>query len=234
MRRRLSLIAAVAAALAPGLALAQGFKVGDHVLIGSVQQTGVVVAVGQPLADGGTYIFVHLDRWGPEMAASHVAYDSKTSNVTVTASGGGAPAATVRNQPVPRSAPPPPTIDASRQTAASPALCQQLIRANYPPSGADETNMVSFLSFSMGGPHPYEAIYANDLRAPAAHGHVVTAWPVHARFTVLSHYQDPLADDELRTYDAQYQCYRSARGGWVVEMTARKPGGETAQYIHKR
>ncbi len=64
---------------------------------------------------------------------------------------------------------------------------------------------------------------------------MVSAAPIHARYTVLTHYDDPNAPDELRTYDAQYMCYRSGApgGGWVVEMVSRLPGGETPQYIRK-
>ena len=121
---------------------------------------------------------------------------------------------------------------AQAQAKATPALCQNLIRANYPPGGADQTITVNFLAFALSAPKAHEAIYANDIQG--AHGHTVQAWPVHAKFTVLTHYADPYADDQLRTYDAQYMCYRSAKGGWVVEEISRLPGGETAQYIHKR
>ncbi|HEY1752606.1 MAG TPA: hypothetical protein VGG29_15215 [Caulobacteraceae bacterium] len=119
---------------------------------------------------------------------------------------------------------------AGAQTAASPALCQQLIRANYPPGGADQTITVNFLSFQIGGPQRFEAVYANDA---GGRGHTVNAWPVHARYTVLTHFADPYADDTLRTYDAQYMCFQLPAHGWLVEMISRAPGGETAQYIHK-
>jgi hypothetical protein len=57
---------------------------------------------------------------------------------------------------------------------------------------------------------------------------------IHAKFTVLTHYADPKAPDELRTYDAQYMCYRTATTGeLIVEMTSRVPGGETPTYIKK-
>ena len=118
------------------------------------------------------------------------------------------------------------------QTTATPQLCQNLIRQNYPATGADQTISVNFLAFQMAAPKSYEAIYAGDIRG--ARGHPVKAWPIHAKYTVLTHFQSPNADDQLRTYDAQYMCYNSAKGGWVVEMTSRLPGGETAQYIHKR
>ena len=116
--------------------------------------------------------------------------------------------------------------------AASPALCQSLIRANYPATEADQTITVTFLSFVMSGVKAHEAVYANDLIG--ARGHTVMATPIHTKYTVLTHFQDPYADDQLRTYDAQYLCYQSAKGGWVVEMVSRLPGGETAQYIKKR
>ncbi len=107
--------------------------------------------------------------------------------------------------------------------------CKALITANY-PSHDDLTVTVSYLAFSPGAPKAYEAVYANDNNG---RGHTVSALPVHAKYTVLQHYADPLADDQLRTYDAQYMCYVSPTGGPVAEMVSRLPGAETAQYIHK-
>jgi hypothetical protein len=241
-----ALLATTAAALwlAAGPASAQDFQVGTRVKIGSTGDVGTVIAVGPPYADGGANIKVHLDKLGAAYPQVGVWYDTAMSNVTPIGGGpapgaapgpGQAPAAAPQApaQPAARPTPPPPLINPAGQQTASAALCQQLIRANYPPTGADQTITVSFLNYSMSGPRPYEAIYANDLAPPAGRGHTVTAWPVHAKFTVLTHYEDPQADDELRTYDAQYMCYRSAAGEWTVEMTSRLPGGETAQYIHK-
>jgi hypothetical protein len=220
-----ALLATTAAALwlAAGPASAQDFQVGTRVKIGSTGEVGTVIAVGPPYADGGANIKVHLDKLGAAYPQVGVWYDTAMSNVTPIA---GAPAPGPGPQPmaapVYRPAPPPPLIDPAGQQTASAALCQQLIRANYPPTGADQTITVSFLSYAMSGPRAY-----------AAFDHAVTAWPVRARFTVLTHFDDPQADDQLRTYDAQYMCYRSAAGEWTVEMTSRLPGGETAQYIHK-
>jgi hypothetical protein len=195
-----------------------------------------VIEVGQQLADGGTMVKVHLDRLGPGFPTVGSWYDSAMSRVTVTG-GGAAPAAAPRRAPAPvRAQPvaarPAPFIPNPPGNTASSAVCQQLIRANYPPGGADQTITVAFQAFQMSGPRPYVATYANDANGV---GHTVSASPVHARYTVLTHYADPQADDELRTYDAQFMCYKSAAGGgWVVEMVSRLPGGETAQYIHKR
>jgi hypothetical protein len=234
--RRILFGAALAALLAPAAALAQGFQVGAHVTIGSTGDTGTVIEVGQQLADGGTMVKVHLDRLGPGFPTVGSWYDSAMSRVTVTG-GRAAPAAAPRRAPAPvRAQPiaarPAPAIPNPPGNTASSAVCQQLIRANYPPGGADQTITVAFQAFQMSGPRPYVATYANDANGV---GHTVSASPVHARYTVLTHYADPQADDELRTYDAQFMCYKSAAGGgWVVEMVSRLPGGETAQYIHKR
>jgi hypothetical protein len=229
--------AALAALLVPAAAWAQGFHPGDHVVIGSTGDAGTVIEVGQQLANGGTMVKVHLDRLGPGFPTVGSWYDSVVSRLTVTG-GGAAPAAA----PGRIAAPPAPARPAAGRAdpaipnppGATPnqAVCQQLIRANYPPGGADQTITVTFLSFQMGAPSRYEAVYAND---QGGRGHVVSAAPIHARYTVLTHYDDPNAPDELRTYDAQYRCYRSAAGGgWVVELVSRLPGGETAQYINKR
>ncbi|HEY3797241.1 MAG TPA: hypothetical protein VGL58_02730 [Caulobacteraceae bacterium] len=113
---------------------------------------------------------------------------------------------------------------------ATPALCQSLIRADYPPGGADQTITVTFQAFQMGGPTPFEAVYANDENG---RGHQVTAWPIHAKYQVLTHFADPYADDQLRTYDAQFMCFTLPGRGWVAELMSRAPGGEEAQYIHK-
>ncbi|HEX4739538.1 MAG TPA: hypothetical protein VH331_18470 [Allosphingosinicella sp.] len=227
------------AALAPAVAFAGPFRVGERVLIGNTHDTGTVIEIGQQLADGGTMIKVHLDRLGLGFPTVGSWYDTKVSQVTVTGTAGshvgapaGAPASPAR-QPVMTAPmlPPPPTL-ASPPAGAAPsaAFCQQLIRANYPPGGADQRITVNFLAFQMGGAQAHEAVYAND---PNGRGHQVRAWPIHARYTVLTHYADPNADDQLRTYDANYLCYKLPVGGWVVEMTSRAPGGETAQYIHK-
>jgi hypothetical protein len=218
--------------LLAGPAMAGSFKVGDRVHVGSTNEDGTVIAVGQVLTDGGTFIKVHLDRFGAAYPDVGVTYDTTVAKVTVT--GGAVPAAPVQVAPKPATAPQlkpqPAQIDPTTQTQASQALCQQLIRANY-PGGGDVTITVNFLSFQMSAARPYEAIYANDM--VGARGHTVTATPVHAKFTVLTHYADPRADDQLRTYDAQYMCYKSPKTGWTVEETSRVPGGETAQYIHK-
>lgn len=229
---------ALLALLAPAAASAQGFHAGDHVVVGSTGDAGTVIEVGQQLADGGTMVKVHLDRLGPGFPTVGSWYDSMVSRLSVT--GGGAPPAMERPRPLP-AAPPPagpvaprrdPAIPNPPGTSASAAACQQLIRANYPPGGADQTITVDFLGFQMSAQRPYVATYANDR---GGRGHTVSAAPIHARYTVLTHYDDPNAPDELRTYDAQYMCYRSAAGGgWVVEMVSRAPGGETATYIPKR
>ena len=121
------------------------------------------------------------------------------------------------------------TSACSKAPAVSADQCKALITANY-PSHDDVTTTVTFLTFDVSAPKSYTATYANDNNGQ---GHTVSATPVHAKYTVLDHYADPLADDQLRTYDAQYMCYVSPTGGPVAEMVSRLPGGETAQYIHK-
>ena len=231
--------AALALLLAPAAALAQGFAVGQRVTIGSTGDTGTIIEVGTPLADGGTMIKVHLDRLGPGFPQVGAWYDTAMSRVTVTAAAGPAPKApaaappprVAKPAPAPKPAQPDPAIPDPPGTTASAAVCKQLIVANYPPTGADQTITVNFLQFSMGAPRSYVATYANDNNGI---GHTVRATPVHAKYTVLTHFDDPQADDQLRTYDAQFMCYKSAAGGgWVVEMVSRLPGGETAQYIKK-
>ncbi|HEX5182208.1 MAG TPA: hypothetical protein VFW19_03540 [Allosphingosinicella sp.] len=243
MKTLLATVAAMAL-LMPSAASAAPFKAGNRVLIGNTHEYGTVIEVGQQLVDGGTFIKVHLDRLGPGFPTIGSWYDTKVAGVTV--AGAGAPRSPA---PAPVRAPAPPVRTPAIRVAAPPphvapravpqppaggtpsaAFCQQLIRANYPPGGSDQTIAVSFLAFQMGGAQSHEAVYANDNNG---RGHRVTAWPIHARYTVLTHFADPLADDQLRTYDANYLCYALPVGGWVVEMVSRAPGGETAQYIHK-
>ncbi len=208
-------------------------------MVGSTGDAGSVIEVGQQMADGGTMVKVHLDRLGAGFPNVGAWYDSAMSRVTVTGHGAAPAAPAPRRGAAPAPAParpvaarPAPAIPNPPGTTASAAVCQQLIRANYPPGGADQTITVTFLSFQMSAQRPYEAVYANDWNGK---GHTVSAAPIHAKYTVLTHYDDPQADDELRTYDAQFMCYKSAAGGgWVVEMVSRLPGGESAQYIHKR
>jgi len=205
-------------------AFGDDFKVGDHVLVGSINLPGVVTAIGRTEANGGVMLTVLPDRARGQ--GSGIQFNSLYSNVTHIADD---PApGTATNTPAAPQAPDSTTSVAPAN--ATEAKCQQLIRDNYPATGADQTISVNFLSFQMGGARPYEAVYANDRNG---RGHTVSASPIHAKYTVLTHFADPLADDQLRTYDAKFMCYRSPVGGWVVEMISRLPGGETAQYIHK-
>ena len=227
--------AAVAALLWPAAASAQDYQIGDHVVIGTTGDPGTIVAIGERLGNGGVMLRIHLDRIpSPNIT---ITYDSVASMISVTSHGPARAAAPLRSPAAPAPIRPAgrradPAIPNPPGTTASAAACQQLIRANYPPTGADQTITVQFLGFQMSGQRPYEAVYANDRNG---RGHIVSAAPIHARYTVLTHYDNPRADDELRTYDAQFMCYRSAAGGgWVVEMVSRLPGGERAQYIHKQ
>jgi hypothetical protein len=236
--------AGVLVALGAGVAHATDLQVGDRVQVGAQNdETGTVIAVGGYASPGSVLIKVHLDRIDPDNRFPTIGpwYDEKLAGVTKVAGGAGAqpvpagpatgPAGQVQAGPVapPPAAQQPPTVPMTGNVA-TPAMCQQLIRANYPPGGADQTISVNFLNFQMSAPRPFTATYAND---PGGVGHTVTAWPVHAKFTVLTHFADPYADDRLNTYDAQYMCFKLPVGGWVVEMMSRLPGGETAQYIKK-
>lgn len=228
--------------IAAGSALAADFKVGDRVVVGSTGDHGTIIEVGQKLADGGTMVKVHLDKLGPGFPSVGVWYDSAMSKIA--GSGGVAPAPPVPVQPRQGVVAPPPAVPPAPgggvsnstppgQVPISGPACQQAIRANYPATGADQTITVDFLSFDMGGQQSYEAVYQN---APFGNaGHTVQAAPIHAKYTVLTHYADLNAPDELRTYDVQYMCYRTpASGELIVEMVSRLPGGETAKYINKR
>lgn len=240
---RFGAAAVIAWALCVGCAQAADFKVGDRVLVGSTQDRGTVIEVGQKLADGGTMVKVHLDKLGENFPAAGVWYDSAMSRVTVTGAAApppAAPAAPPHNQqgalpaPLPRGGQPLAGSNTrpAGKVVANTQNCQQAIRANYPPGGADQTMTIKFLNFQIGGQQPYTATYAND---QGGVGHTVQAAPVHAKYTVLTHYADPKADDELRTYDAQFMCYNAVPSGdLVVEMVSRLPGGETPQYIHKQ
>lgn len=62
-------------------ALAGTFKVGDRVRVGSVNETGTIIAIGQQMRDGGTMVSVALDRFGNTTVG--VWYDTAMSRVTV-------------------------------------------------------------------------------------------------------------------------------------------------------
>lgn len=218
--RRFLFGAALAAMLAPAAALAQGFKVGDHVSVGHGNDTGIVLEVGHATYDGGTRVRVHIERLAPGHPTVGVWYDSASAPVIVG----------------PRPPPPPtPAIPAPPDDLPSAAICQPLIRANYPPGGADRTMIVTFQSFEMIGRPPYiEPYLTTDANYNGGAVIQVAAAPIHTRYTVLTHYADPKTDDELRSYDAQYMCYQPVPGaGWVVKMVSSLPGGDTAQHIHK-
>ncbi|HYM31864.1 MAG TPA: hypothetical protein VEU47_11215 [Candidatus Cybelea sp.] len=231
----------------PGNANAADFQVGDRVMVGSTRSSGTVIEIGQALTDGGTMVKVHLDSMSPAFPNVGVWYDSLVSKVTVVGGGAApAPAAPAPPQPAPPAPqdqkgalPPPAAPPAVGSNTAPPGkvpvsaqACMQAIRANYPPAGADQTITVNFQTIQISGPQSYTATYANDNNGV---GHTVQASPVHAKYTVLTHFADPSADDILRTYDANYMCYRTATTGeLIVEMTSRVPGGETPTYIKKR
>jgi hypothetical protein len=84
--RRWLLVLLACAGLWPVAAGAQTFSVGDHVVIGSTGETGVVRQIGQPTKEGGVMVKVLLDKpGGPTVDDREVWYNSKPYNVTVTA-----------------------------------------------------------------------------------------------------------------------------------------------------
>ena len=82
------------------------------------------------------------------------------------------------------------------------------IRANYVTTGDDQTIRVVFSNFQITGRGAYESVYKGDSML-GARGHVMQALSIHAKYQVLLHFADPLADDQLRTYDANFKCYNN-------------------------
>jgi hypothetical protein len=238
------------AVLIPMSAMAETYQVGEHVTSQRDGISGTVIEVGQQLADGGTFIKVHLDTLSPAFPNVGVWWD--TAMVRATADGGGPAPPNAPPQPPqappqqpaqpPRAPPPqPPQQPANTQLPAAPnpntnqasaALCQQLIRARYVAPGTDSTVTVNFQSFQMAGAAPSTSTYAdsNWMQPP---GEQVSASKIETRYTVLTHYNDPQSDDQLRTITATYECYRHPTAGWLVEQTYEAPGSETSQYIKK-
>lgn len=75
------------AAIAPAPPQAGGggggaFNVGDHVTIGSTGDTGTIIAVGGPQANGGTLVKIHLDKLPPGFPDQGSWYDTAQSRVT--------------------------------------------------------------------------------------------------------------------------------------------------------
>ena len=233
MSARLSTIAATLAfAASATAALAADFQVGDRVHIGLNGKDGTVLAVGQKLMNGGTYIKVHVDGAAYPTDVG-LMYDTAAAQVSVI--GHGAPGGRMATGPA---RPAPGAVAGNNQppghVPVSVANCQQAIRANYITTGDDQSIRVTFLTFQNRGISAYESVYKGD-KMLGAHGHVMPAMSIHAKYTVLLHFADPLADDQLRTYDANFRCYDTATSGELVaEMTDRLPGGEHATYIKKR
>ena len=223
--------ALLALALAAGPALAQGFQVGDRVHIGLNGKDGTVLLVGGLNGNGGTQLKVHVDgaAYPPTVG---LVYDSMTAQVTVI--GHGAAPVAAPGPMAPRMASGDSNPRPPGKAPVTAANCQQAIRADHPPTGADQSISVKFLSFEMSGMAPYEDVYKGDTML-GAHGHVLQAATIHAKYQVLTHFASPAADDQLRTYDAHFKCFQAVPSGELTaKMTDRLPGGETAQYIHKQ
>lgn len=112
-------IALVCAMMDCALAQSAPFGVGDRVTVGSTGESGIVIEIGGPQATGGTFIKVHLDRFGSATSVG-VWYDSVLSKISA-AGGSAQPPASPPPLAAPVAAPsagPPP--DARPQPVASP------------------------------------------------------------------------------------------------------------------
>ena len=112
------------------------------------------------------------------------------------------------NTPVPNDTPP------------STALFKKLIAQRYTVlQTADVTKSVDFLAYSEGAPMQHEAVYARGLPQPYGRGHVVTAYPVHAKLAVRTRERNPNVPDSVMEIEADYLCYRFAdSGAWTASQ----------------
>lgn len=204
------------------------FRPGDRLHIIRSGKDCTVLEVQQRLYNGGYMLKVHED--GAGYASNQgVVIDTGVNPVSLISHGAlPSPGAA---QPM-ASGPVNANNQAPGRVAPSDASCQQAIRANHPASGADQTINVKFLEFQSSGLGAYVERYQGG---SSTGGHPVKAMSIHARYQVLTHFADPYADDQLRTYDAHFKCYNHFAGGELTaEMTDRLPGGEHAEYIKKR
>ncbi len=86
----------LAAAGFSGAALAQNapFSLGDRVTVGSTGESGIVIEIGAAQVTGGTFIKVHLDRFGIGTPTG-IWYDSVLSRLSPDAGGTARPPSAV-------------------------------------------------------------------------------------------------------------------------------------------
>ena len=115
------------------------------------------------------------------------------------------------NSPVPNNAP------------ANTATFKKLIAQRYTQTqAADSSICVEFLSYAERAPIQHEAVYAADRYG---RGHVVTAYPIHAKILVRKVYQNPKAPREFMELEADYLCYKFAdSGAWTASQEREVPG----------
>jgi len=204
------------------------FRPGDRIRIIRTGHDCIVLEVQRRLYNGGYMLKVHEDGAAYPPTAG-VVIDTGVTPVAMIGHGAlPSPGA----QPAMASGPVSANNQSPGRVPPSPAACQQAIRARHPAGGADQTINVKFLDFQSSGLGAYVERYN---RGNSDAGHSVRAMTIHARYQVLTHYSNPNADDELRTYDGHFKCYNQTMGGdLTAEMTDRLPGGEHATYIHKR
>jgi hypothetical protein len=111
---------------------------------------------------------------------------------------------------------------------------KNLIRAHYPNTLEYKTS-VTFTNYSNSGPTNYVDRFAGHLDQEnilGGPGHDYKAWKVHAKFTVIEHYGDPLADDVSREYEGDYMCYKGLNGHWIA--AGQNVTIAPTRYIHKK
>lgn len=224
--------------------LVKSFPAGSRVYIGSMKEWGTVLGIGRGGAQN--MLNVHLDRFGNSKAS--VDFDPVGSKLQAPGAntpadpnpkgvGGNEPGGAGANQgqggnqaqdinqgdvQVADNAPP------------TDETFKNLIRAHYPNTLEYKTS-VSFTAYSNNGPTQYVDRFAGHLDQETilgGPGHQYKAWKVHAKFTVVEHYGDPLADDVSRDYEGDYMCYKDFNGHWIA--AGQNVTIAPTQYIHKK
>src|SRR5262249_35140770 len=94
-------------------------------------------------------------------------------------------------------------IQVQDNASANDETFKNLIRALY-PRASDTVRTVNFQRFSSSGPANFEAKYAGHIKQGTqlgGHGHVYKSYKVQTKYEVLTHYQDPLAPDQVASYE---------------------------------
>lgn len=223
--------------------LVKAFPIGSRVFIGSMKEWGTVLGIGRGGAKN--MLNVHLDRFGN--SNSSVDFDPVGSRLQASGGpnvpadpnpkgnggagnnagggnngGGGNGDINQGDVQVPDNAPP------------TDETFKNLIRAHYPNTLEYKTS-VTFTNYSNSGPTNYVDRFAGHLDQEnilGGPGHDYKAWKVHAKFTVIEHYGDPLADDVSREYEGDYMCYKDFNGHWIA--AGQNVTIAPTQYIHKK